>query len=451
MRCSVPLVEPEKYWNQISIEHSAMNNHTEQKDGTMDDNKTAELAPAGKTDLVRAEDFMPLMSVAQAIDRKKQINEFISGVMTEGEDYGHMPGDNRKDKKKVLLKPGAEKLCSIFGLTPQYVKETIVEDWTGQDHDGEPLFYYEYRCQLYRGGRFIGEAIGSANSWEQKHRYRWLSKEQLQQLDLWPSDDQITAFPKRGGRRTLFEFTFAVDKQETTGQYGKPAEHWRMFRDAITAGTARKATKATKVGDRPGWEIDIDQTLYRIPNPDSADIVNTLQKMAQKRALVAAVLVATNCSDAFTQDLEDDGGHGTAPAVATAGVDDDAAASAEHPESNVPGPLRMLLEGMGTKKGYVTKAFEMMRRGLVEALPVNGEDEYQRILKRYEIQPGGENKIAALRAAVLEMFDVAELAFEQKRAQDGGFKATDDDLPDVMKERPDTEIQEQMTMESIGK
>ena len=35
------------------------------------------------------------------------------------------------------------------------------------------------------------------------------------------------------------------------------------------------------------------------------DIVNTLKKMAQKRAYVGAVLMATNTSDFFTQDLED--------------------------------------------------------------------------------------------------------------------------------------------------
>jgi len=36
-----------------------------------------------------------------------------------------------------------------------------------------------------------------------------------------------------------------------------------------------------------------------------ADVVNTVQKMAQKRSLVAAVLNATNASDWFTQDVED--------------------------------------------------------------------------------------------------------------------------------------------------
>ena len=45
--------------------------------------------------------------------------------------------------------------------------------------------------------------------------------------------------------------------------------------------------------------------LYRIPNPDGADVVNTIQKMAQKRALVAATLIATSASEFFTQDVED--------------------------------------------------------------------------------------------------------------------------------------------------
>src|ERR1039458_4154129 len=53
------------------------------------------------------------------------------------------------------------------------------------------------------------------------------------------------------------------------------------------------------------WEIDVDTALYRIPNPDGADVVNTIQKMAQKRALVAATLIATSASEFFTQDVED--------------------------------------------------------------------------------------------------------------------------------------------------
>ena len=40
-------------------------------------------------------------------------------------------------------------------------------------------------------------------------------------------------------------------------------------------------------------------------NPDVADLVNTILKMADKRALVAATLIATGMSEYFTQDIED--------------------------------------------------------------------------------------------------------------------------------------------------
>jgi hypothetical protein len=63
--------------------------------------------------------------------------------------------------------------------------------------------------------------------------------------------------------------------------------------------------KFTRRGKSVAWEIDVDTALYRIPNPDVADAVNTVQKMAQKRALVAATLIATSASEFFTQDLED--------------------------------------------------------------------------------------------------------------------------------------------------
>lgn len=248
---------------------------------------------------VQTSDFMPLLTVDQAVERKRMMNEYIGKVLKEGEDYGPMPG-NPKDRKKVLLKPGAEKLCSIFGLAPRYVKETIVEDWTGAQHGGEPLFYYEYRCQLYRGDRFMGEAIGSCNTWEAKYRYRWVREEQI------PEGLDKAKLLSRGGKRTLFEPNFALEKRETTGKYGKPMTYWNMFDKADQDGTARRTTRTSQKGkEMHGWEIDVDETLYRVPNDNPAELINTCQKIAQKRALVAANLVVTNCSDAFTQDLED--------------------------------------------------------------------------------------------------------------------------------------------------
>ena len=110
---------------------------------------------------------------------------------------------------------------------------------------------------------------------------------------------------KRGGQRTLCEFEFAIERAETTGVYGKPPEYWQKFKEAITSSTARRVERDTRQGKTAAWEIDADTTLYRVSNEDIPDLINTIQKMAQKRALVAATLIATSASEFFTQDVED--------------------------------------------------------------------------------------------------------------------------------------------------
>lgn len=51
------------------------------------------------------------------------------------------------------------------------------------------------------------------------------------------------------------------------------------------------------------WNEETKSYDY-LPNPNPFEIMNTLQKMAQKRAMVGAVLIATGASEFFTQDLE---------------------------------------------------------------------------------------------------------------------------------------------------
>ena len=48
---------------------------------------------------VSAQDFLPILSVGQAVERKGMMNEFINKVLKEGDDYGKMPGDSRTDAK----------------------------------------------------------------------------------------------------------------------------------------------------------------------------------------------------------------------------------------------------------------------------------------------------------------------------------------------------------------
>ncbi|MEW6213319.1 MAG: hypothetical protein AB1631_33790, partial [Acidobacteriota bacterium] len=205
--------------------------------------------------------LMPVFTIGEAVQRFNLVVEFVRTVMVEGKDYGVIEGTGDKN---TLLKPGAEKLCTLFGLTPRFEIVREVEDWSGEQHGGEPFFYYLYKCQLYRGDFLAAEGDGSCNSREKKYRWRQAQR-------VCPECKQPTIF--RNSKSGSF---FCSAKNGGCGK-GFKADDQRIS----------------------------SQPLGRVPNPDIADQVNTIQKMSQKRALIAATLIAVNASEYFTQDLED--------------------------------------------------------------------------------------------------------------------------------------------------
>ena len=144
-------------------------------------------------------------AIAKTASHYQTMIAFVAAQMRKDVDYGVIPGT----KKPTLLKPGAEKLCRLFSLRPNYELISFITDFD------KPLFHYHYRCTLVRQGEMVGNGDGCCNSKENKYQ-----------------------------------------KQE-----------------------------------------------YKI-----YDLTNTICKMAQKRALVAAVLSSCGASQFFTQDLEDMGG-----------------------------------------------------------------------------------------------------------------------------------------------
>lgn len=103
------------------------------------------------------------------------------------------------------------------------------------------FFAYNIKCTLYRNGQPVSQGVGNCNSMEKKYRY--------------VNSDTIP----EGMDLSMVE--------EFTDKYGR--------------------------------------TKYKIPNPHIADLVNTILKMAKKRAFIDAVLQVASLSDVFTQDLED--------------------------------------------------------------------------------------------------------------------------------------------------
>ena len=206
--------------------------------------------------------FMPALSIELAVERYSAVTEFVSRVLRKDVDYGVIPGT----EKLTLLKPGAEKLTTFFGLSTRFQLLERIEDWTGESHGGEPFFYYLYRSQLHRGDLLVAEADGSCNSRETKYRWREARR-------VCPACSQAAIIKGRE-------------------EYGGG---WLCFKKQGGCGAKYRDGDA-------GIE---SQPTGRVPNPDIADQVNTIQKMAQKRSLIASVLIAVNASEFFTQDVED--------------------------------------------------------------------------------------------------------------------------------------------------
>jgi nitrite reductase/ring-hydroxylating ferredoxin subunit len=181
----------------------------------------------------------------------------MQAVMKDGEHYGVIPGTKTKP---TLLKPGAEKLCLLFRLDPEY---ELIE----RQYDGDHLTITA-RCVLFHApsGQRRGSGLGSCSTREAKYAYRKGERQ----------------CPKCGKEAII------KGKEEYGGGWGcfkKKDGCNAKFKDGDAAIEGQKAD--------------------RVANPDLADTYNTVLKMATKRALVAAVLNVTAASDIFTQDLED--------------------------------------------------------------------------------------------------------------------------------------------------
>jgi hypothetical protein len=102
-----------------------------------------------------------VVNVGQALARLKELQEFVRAVMVKDEDYGIIPGT----RKPTLLKPGAEKLCEIYGLVPNFYRVEAERDWEAG------FFYVEIRCTLTskRTQAVVAEGVGSCNSKERRY------------------------------------------------------------------------------------------------------------------------------------------------------------------------------------------------------------------------------------------------------------------------------------------
>ena len=176
----------------------------------------------------------------QELEVVRKFQQTVSQLLVEGHDYGKIEGT----RDPTLLKPGAEKITKLLGVSDRYELIDRQENWDPHN----PFFRYLIKCRLETAdGRVVTEGMGECNSMESKYRWRWVYENEI---------------PPHLNKD---ELVFRELRSKTGGKF----------------------------------------KTYRIPNEDLFTQVNTFLKMAEKRALVDAALHAGRLSDVFTQDLED--------------------------------------------------------------------------------------------------------------------------------------------------
>lgn len=213
--------------------------------------------PTRSTALVARDEI----DVSELVQQSKVIEEAMRLAMTDGIHYGRIPGVN----KPTLLKPGAEKLLVLFRLAPEYDTEKIWHE------DGHLTVMAKCSLRHIPTGLKIAEGEGLCTTRES--RYAW-----------------------RKGERVCPECN-EPQVREGKARDGRPG-NWYCWKKQGGCGAT--------------WDLDSEQgSLFRametgrVANPDLPDTYNTVLKMGDKRALLAAVLNGTAASDVFTQDMED--------------------------------------------------------------------------------------------------------------------------------------------------
>ena len=104
-------------------------------------------------------DDVEIESFTQTLDKIGQFQRLIKSQLAANHDYGIIPGT----KKPTLLKPGAEKILMLMGLTSEF----DILDSTRDFEKG--FFQYQVKCKLFKNGMLITEGLASCNTRERKY------------------------------------------------------------------------------------------------------------------------------------------------------------------------------------------------------------------------------------------------------------------------------------------
>jgi len=123
----------------------------------------------------------------QTIGKINQFQNLVKTQLSQNHDYGIIPGT----PKPTLLKPGAEKILMLMGLSSEF----DVLDSTRDFKAG--FFQYQIKCKLFKNGVLITEGLGSCNTMERKYV----------KMDAFTMDNTVLKMAKK---RALIDATLLI-------------------------------------------------------------------------------------------------------------------------------------------------------------------------------------------------------------------------------------------------
>ncbi len=166
-----------------------------------------------------------VIDLSEARERVLQLQQFVKEGMTRDVDYGLIPGF----PKPSLFKPGAEKLCELYGLAKHIQITHRIEDIN------MPFFLYEVKVTLInkRTGEIEAEGIGSCNS-----------KEKMYAKDPIP---KVNTLLKMAAKRALIDATLMATR--SSGIFTQDIEDMGDIREDSKPATQKQLTLIYKLAE----------------------------------------------------------------------------------------------------------------------------------------------------------------------------------------------------------
>jgi hypothetical protein len=105
-------------------------------------------------------DAVNLQAIQQTMQKIASFQAIVQKTLKPNHDYGIIPGTG---DKPTLLKPGAEKILMLFGLTSEFEEIERVQDYENG------FFAFTIKCILSKNGQKVTEGVGHANTREKKY------------------------------------------------------------------------------------------------------------------------------------------------------------------------------------------------------------------------------------------------------------------------------------------